>query len=66
MSDRALAVEARIPGALRAKVEQKLALAGRDGVAHRLREGDPTLWGPPGAPEVVLELLSHAAVAAGG
>ena len=52
MSDRALAVEARIPGTLRAKVEQKLALAGRDAVARRLREGDPTLWGPPGAPEV--------------
>jgi glucose-6-phosphate isomerase len=52
VSDRALAVEARIPGTLRAKVEQKLALAGRDGVAHRLREGDPTLWGSPGAPEV--------------
>jgi glucose-6-phosphate isomerase len=29
-----------------------VALAGRDEVARRLREGDATLWGPPGTPEV--------------
>ncbi|HEV7585899.1 MAG TPA: hypothetical protein VGO14_08990 [Solirubrobacteraceae bacterium] len=52
MSDRALAVEPRIPGALRPKVEQKVALAGRDEVARRLREGDATLWGAPGTEEV--------------
>jgi glucose-6-phosphate isomerase len=33
-------------------VEQKVALAGKDEVARRLREGDPTLWGPPGTPEI--------------
>ncbi|MCW3029078.1 MAG: transaldolase [Solirubrobacterales bacterium] len=52
MSVQALAVEPRIPGALRATVEQKVALAGRDEVARRLREGDPKLWGPPGAEEI--------------
>jgi transaldolase/glucose-6-phosphate isomerase len=29
-----------------------VALAGGDEVARRLREGDPTLWGPPGTPEI--------------
>jgi glucose-6-phosphate isomerase len=29
-----------------------VALAGRDEVARRLREGDATLWGPPGTPEI--------------
>jgi glucose-6-phosphate isomerase len=52
VSDPALAVEPRIPGALRPKVEQKVALAGKDEVARRLREGDATLWGPPGTPEI--------------
>jgi transaldolase/glucose-6-phosphate isomerase len=52
VSDPALAVEPRISGALRPKVEQKVALAGRDDVAQRLRAGDPTLWGAPGTPEV--------------
>jgi transaldolase / glucose-6-phosphate isomerase len=33
-------------------VEQKIALAGRDEVARRLREGDATLWGPAGTAEV--------------
>ncbi len=52
MSDQALAVEARIQGVLRAAVEQKVALAGRDEVTRRLRERDRTLWAPPGTPEV--------------
>jgi glucose-6-phosphate isomerase len=52
VSDRALAVEPRIPTALRPKVEQKVALAGRDEVARRLREGDASLWGPPGTEEI--------------
>jgi glucose-6-phosphate isomerase len=29
-----------------------VALAGKDEVARRLRDGDATLWGPPGAPEI--------------
>jgi transaldolase / glucose-6-phosphate isomerase len=52
VSVQALAVEPRIPGALRPAVEQKVALAGRDEVARRLREGDATLWGPPGTDEI--------------
>ncbi|HWX95617.1 MAG TPA: hypothetical protein VNZ01_02110 [Solirubrobacteraceae bacterium] len=52
MSVQALAVEPRIPGALRAAVEQKVALAGSDEVQRRLLEGDPTLWGAPGTAEV--------------
>jgi glucose-6-phosphate isomerase len=52
VSVQALAVEPRIPGALRSAVEQKVALAGRDEVPRRLREGDPTLWGPPGTEEI--------------
>jgi glucose-6-phosphate isomerase len=52
VSVQALAVEPRIPGELRPKVEQKVALAGRDRVARRLHDGDPTLWGPPGTAEV--------------
>jgi transaldolase / glucose-6-phosphate isomerase len=50
------AVEHRIPGPLQAEIGQKLALAGKDEVGRRLREGDPTLWGPPGAPEVANRL----------
>jgi glucose-6-phosphate isomerase len=52
VSVQALAVEPRIPGELRPKVERKVALAGRDEVPRRLREGDATLWGPPGTAEV--------------
>jgi glucose-6-phosphate isomerase len=52
VSVQALAVEPRIPGPLRSAVEQKVALARRDEVARRLREGDATLWGPPGTPEI--------------
>jgi glucose-6-phosphate isomerase len=52
VSVQALAVEPRIPGALRPVVERTVALAGKDDVARRLREGDATLWGPPGTPEV--------------
>ncbi|HWX51954.1 MAG TPA: hypothetical protein VNY34_01595 [Solirubrobacteraceae bacterium] len=56
MSDQALAVEPRIPGPLRPTVEQKVALAGQDEVARRLREGDATLWGPRGTPEIANRL----------
>jgi glucose-6-phosphate isomerase len=52
VSVQALAVEPRIPGALRPAVERKIALAGKDEVARRLREADATLWGPPGTPEI--------------
>jgi glucose-6-phosphate isomerase len=52
VSDPALAIEPRLPGALRPEVEKKVALAGRDEVTRRLREGDATLWGPPGGAEL--------------
>jgi len=52
VSERPPGLEQQIPGLLRAAVEQKVALAGHDDVARRLREGDPTLWGPPGTPEI--------------
>jgi glucose-6-phosphate isomerase len=52
VSVQALAVEPRIPGALRPAVERKIALAGKDEVAARLREGDATLWGLSGTPEI--------------
>jgi glucose-6-phosphate isomerase len=52
VSDHALTVEARIPDSLQGPVQEKLARAGRDRVQERLRAEDPTLWGPPGMPEV--------------
>jgi transaldolase/glucose-6-phosphate isomerase len=62
--DRALAVETEIPVSLRPAVRTKLAQATQEGVADRLRwapppeavvgngPADPTLWGPPGTPEI--------------
>ncbi|MEA2333913.1 MAG: transaldolase / glucose-6-phosphate isomerase [Solirubrobacteraceae bacterium] len=52
MSDAALTVEARIPASLRAAIAEQLDLAAQARVAERVREGDATLWGPPGAPEI--------------
>jgi transaldolase / glucose-6-phosphate isomerase len=56
VSDQALAVDQHIPEAVRPRVEQKVALAGHDEVARRLREADATLWGPAGTPEVANRL----------
>ncbi len=52
MSDEALTIEARIPASLSSIVADKLSLALDDRVRERVREGDPTLWGPAGAPEI--------------
>jgi len=52
VSDAALTVQARIPASLRATVAEKLERAREDRVAERVREGDATLWGPPGASEI--------------
>ena len=52
MSDPALAVEARIPAALRAAIAAKLQLAATARVGERARDGDATLWGPAGTPEI--------------
>jgi glucose-6-phosphate isomerase len=52
VSDPALTVAARIPASLRATVATKLQRASEARVAERVREGDATLWGPKGAPEI--------------
>jgi transaldolase/glucose-6-phosphate isomerase len=52
VSDPALAVEARIPAALRAAIAAKLQPASTARVGERLRDGDATLWGPAGTPEI--------------
>jgi glucose-6-phosphate isomerase len=56
VTDQALTVKPRIPVSLRALVDERLALAQRERVAERLREGDATLWAPPGTPEVANRL----------
>jgi glucose-6-phosphate isomerase len=45
-----------MPAPLRAAVAEKLASATSAQVADRLRDGDATLWGPPGAPEIANRL----------
>ncbi|MGO9321918.1 MAG: glucose-6-phosphate isomerase [Solirubrobacteraceae bacterium] len=56
MSDPTPTVQARIPAALRAAVDDRLAAAAQARVAERLRKGDATLWAPPGTPEVANRL----------
>jgi glucose-6-phosphate isomerase len=56
VSDRTVNVEARIPAPLRPPVEEMLARAEQSRVAERLRDGDATLWGAPGTPEVANRL----------
>ncbi len=56
MSERNLTVQVRIPDALRPQVQELLARAEQERVAARLREGDATLWAPPGTPEVANRL----------
>jgi transaldolase / glucose-6-phosphate isomerase len=51
-----LTVEARLPAALRAPVEEKLVQARQADVASRLRSGDSLLWGPEGTPEIANRL----------
>jgi glucose-6-phosphate isomerase len=48
----ALTVEARIPASLAETVAAQLEQAAHARVATRLRNGDATLWGPQGAPEI--------------
>jgi transaldolase / glucose-6-phosphate isomerase len=52
VSDPALAVEVRVPSALGPPVAEELQRAAGERVAERLRGGDATLWGPPGAAEI--------------
>lgn len=51
-----LAVEVRAPQALAARIGEKLAEAANADVQRRVRAGDATLWGPPGAPEIANRL----------
>jgi glucose-6-phosphate isomerase len=52
VSDPALTVEARVPAPLDTPIRAKLTLTDEAQVVERLRDGDATLWGPPGAPEI--------------
>jgi transaldolase / glucose-6-phosphate isomerase len=45
-------VAARLPASLRRGAADQLARAARERVAERLRQGDATLWGPAGTPEI--------------
>jgi glucose-6-phosphate isomerase len=56
VSDHTLTVEARIPASLRPQVDDRLALAAGARVAERLHDGDATLWGEPGTPEIANRL----------
>ncbi|HET7296083.1 MAG TPA: hypothetical protein VFI66_03025 [Gemmatimonadales bacterium] len=49
-------VTVSVPGSLRAVVQERVALLAEQRVSERLREGDATLWGAPGTPEVANRL----------
>jgi glucose-6-phosphate isomerase len=52
VSDPNLTVTARVPASLTALLQESLALAAEQQVEQRLRDGDATLWGPAGTPEI--------------
>lgn len=52
MSDATPTVEARIPASIRDAIAEQLERAAEDQVAERVRDGDATLWGPAGTPEI--------------
>jgi glucose-6-phosphate isomerase len=52
VSEHAPDILARIPAGLGSEVEEAVAAAAHERVLERLREGDPSLWGEPGTPEV--------------
>lgn len=49
-------VTASIPGPLRSAVQERVAQLSEQEIPGRLRSGDPTIWGPPGTPEVANRL----------
>jgi transaldolase/glucose-6-phosphate isomerase len=49
-------LQARIPASLRAAVDERLRAAAQERVEERLRDGDATLWAPPGTLEVANRL----------
>ena len=56
VSDQPPPVEARIPVQLAAAVEAPVRLASETNVGERLRDGDASLWGPEGTPEIANRL----------
>jgi glucose-6-phosphate isomerase len=52
VSDRDLTVAALLPPDVAPAVEELVRSAEEQKVAERLRDGDPTLWGPAGTPEL--------------
>jgi glucose-6-phosphate isomerase len=52
VSDATPTVEARIPASNRDAIAEQLERAAEEQVAERLRDGDATLWGPAGTPEI--------------
>ncbi len=56
MSDPNLTVTARVPASLTPLLQESLVLAAEQQVERRLREGNATLWAPPGTPEVANRL----------
>jgi len=54
--DRELSLNAQVPADLAPPIEQLLDRAREQRVADRLEEADPTLWGPPGTPEIANRL----------
>ncbi len=56
VSEKPPAVQALIPSQLAAAVTERLGLASEQRLAARLREGDASLWGPEGTPELANRL----------
>ncbi len=56
MSHATPTVEARIPASIRDVIAEQLERAAETHVAERVREGDATLWGPAGTPEIAERL----------
>ncbi len=56
MSDGDLTIRARLPPAVGPAIGRVLSAAREQQVAERLRDADPTLWGPEGTPEVANRL----------
>jgi glucose-6-phosphate isomerase len=56
VSERPPTVKAQLPAAHEGDVEERLQAAVEARVAERVREGDPTLWGAEGTPEIANRL----------
>jgi glucose-6-phosphate isomerase len=56
VSEHTLTIEARIPAASSAAVQEMVNKAAEERVSQRLRDEDATLWGAPGTPEIANRL----------